>query len=81
MSLSLVLQILSDGRTNYQWSPYHSRLACWADFLMGYDFKIIYHQGKENIVVNTLSCSILNQELKDLDTTAKYDMVVAKRLI
>ena len=47
---------------------------------MGYDFEIIYCQGKENVVANTLSCSMLNQELKDLDTTAKYDMVVAKRV-
>ena len=47
---------------------------------MGYDFEIIYCQGKENVVANTLRCSILNQELKDLNTVAKYDMVVAKRL-
>ena len=55
-------------------------LAQWADFLMGCDFEIIYRWGKENVVANTLSCSMLNQELKDLNTTAKYDMVVAKRL-
>ena len=47
---------------------------------MGFDFEIICRQGKENIVANTLSCSMWNQELKELDTTAKYDMVVAKRL-
>ena len=41
---------------------------------MGYDFEIIYRQGKENIVANTLSCSMLNQELKDSNTKAKYDM-------
>ena len=34
----------------------------------------------KNVVANTLSCSMLNQELKDPDTMAKYDMVVAKRL-
>ena len=53
-------------------------LACWADFLMGYDFDIIYRRGKENAVAKTLSCSLLNQELKDLNKMAKYDMVVAK---
>ena len=31
------------------------RLAQWANFLMGFDFEIIYRQGKENIVANTLS--------------------------
>ena len=46
----------------------------------GVDFEIIYCQGKENIVADTLSCSMLSQELMELDTTAKYDMVVAKRL-
>ena len=56
------------------------QLACWADFLMGFNFEIIYFQGKGNIVADTLSCSMWNQELKELDTTAKYDMVVAKRL-
>ena len=56
------------------------RLARWADFLMGFDFEIIYRRGKENIVADTLSCSMLSQELMELDTTAKYDMVVAKRL-
>ena len=56
------------------------RLAQWADFLMGFDFEIIYRRGKENIVADTLSCSMLSQELMELDTTAKYDMVVAKRL-
>ena len=55
-------------------------LACWADFLMGFDFEIIYCQGKENVVADTLSRSLWNQELKELDTTARYDMVVAKRL-
>lgn len=35
---------------------------------------------KKNVVANTLSCSMLNQELKDLNTMTKYDMVVAKRL-
>ena len=43
-------------------------LAQWADFLKGSDFEIIYRQGKENVVANTLSCLMLNQELKDLDT-------------
>ena len=57
------------------------RLACWANFLIGFDFNIIYHQGKEYIVANKLCCSMWNQELKELDTTAIYDMVVAKRLI
>ena len=47
---------------------------------MGFDFEIIYQQGKENVVADTLSCSMWNQELKELDTTARYDMVVAKRL-
>ena len=47
---------------------------------MGFDFEIIYCQGKENIVADTLSHSMLSQELMELDTTAKYDMVVAKRL-
>ena len=47
---------------------------------MGFNFEIIYRRGKENIVANTLSCSMLSQELMELDTTAKYDMVVAKRL-
>ena len=47
---------------------------------MGFDFEIIYHCGKESVVANTLSCSMWNQELKELDTTAKYDMVVANRL-
>ena len=47
---------------------------------MGFNFQFIYHQGKEKIVANTLSCSIWNQEIKELDTTARYDMVVAKRL-
>ena len=31
------------------------RLACWADFLMGFDFKIIYCVAL-NIVASTLSC-------------------------
>ena len=56
------------------------RLAQWADFLMGFNFEIIYHQGKESIVADTLSRSMLNQELKNLSTRSKYDMVVAKRL-
>ena len=56
------------------------QLACWADFLMGFDFKIIYHWGKENVVANTLSHLMWNQELKKLNTMARYDMVVAKRL-
>ena len=56
------------------------RLACWADFLIYFDFEIIYHCGKENVVANTLSCSMWNQELKELDTMAKHDIVVAKRL-
>ena len=47
---------------------------------MGFNFEIIYCQGKENIVANTLSCSMLSQELKELDTTAICDKVVAKRL-
>ena len=47
---------------------------------MGLDFEIIYCCGKENVVANTLSCSMWNQELKELNTMAKQDMVVAKRL-
>ena len=47
---------------------------------MGFGFGIIYHQGKENIVANTLSHSMWNQELKELLFMARYDMVVAKRL-
>ena len=35
-------------------------LACWADFLMGFNFEIIYCQGKENVVANTLSHSMWN---------------------
>ena len=49
-------------------------------FSYGFGFEIIYCQGKENIVANLLSYSMLSQELKELDTTAKYDMVIAKRL-
>ena len=51
-------------------------LAHWADFLMGFDFEIIYRQGKENVVADTLSRSMWNQELKELNTTARYDMIV-----
>ena len=47
---------------------------------MGFNFKIIYRQGKESIVAGKLNCLMWNQELKKLDTTARYDMVVAKRL-
>ena len=47
------------------------------NFLIGFDFEIVYRLGKENIVANTLSCSMWNQELKELNTTARYDMVVA----
>ena len=47
---------------------------------MGFNFEIIYRQGKKNVVANTLGCSMWNKELKELDTTSKYDMVVAKRL-
>ena len=41
-------------------------LICWVDLLMGLDFEIIYCQSKENIVANTLSCSMWNQELKEI---------------
>ena len=34
------------------------QLACWAEFLMGFDSEIIYRQGKESVVANTLSCSM-----------------------
>ena len=47
---------------------------------MGFDFEINYRQGKENNVANTLRFLMWNQELKELDTMAKYEMVVAKRL-
>ena len=47
---------------------------------MGFYFEIILRQGKENVVANTLSCSMWNLELKELNTTARYEMVVAKRL-
>ena len=41
-------------------ASFEGQLACWADFLMGFDFEIIYHYGKENVVADTLSCSLLN---------------------
>ena len=56
------------------------RLVLWADFPISFDFEIIIRQGKKNIVANTFSFSIWNQELKENKTTARYDMVVAKRL-
>ena len=54
-------------------------LACWADFLMGFD-KNQLPLRKENIVADTLSCSMWNQELNKPDATTRFDMAVAKRL-
>ena len=38
--------------------------ACWADYLMGFDMDIVYCQGKDNIIADTLSRLMFNQELK-----------------
>ena len=47
---------------------------------MGFNLEITYHCVKDNVVANTLSCTMWNQKLKELDTMAKYHIVVAMRL-
>ena len=40
-------------------------LACWADFLKGYNFGIVYRPGKENIVADNLSKTLLVYEIQE----------------
>ena len=58
-------------------SVLEGRLARWADFLMGYDMNIVYRRGKDNIIANTLSRSMISQEWKEMDTAAKSNLVTA----
>ena len=52
-------------------SVLEGRLARWADFLMSYDMNIVYRRGKENIIANTLSRSMISQEWKEMDKAPK----------
>ena len=61
-------------------SVLEGRLARWADFLMGYDMNIVYRRGKDNIIANTLSRSMISQEWKEMDTAAKSNLITAQLL-
>ena len=44
---------------------------------MGYDMNIVYRRGKDNIIANTLSRSMISQEWKEMDTAAKSNLITA----
>ena len=47
---------------------------------MDYDMEIVYHRGKDNIIANTLSRSMISQEWKEMDTAAKSNIITAQLL-
>ena len=42
-----------------------SQLACWVEYLMGFDIEYCNNQGKNINIADTLSRSMFNQELKN----------------